>query len=66
MLVLVSLDALASQGDSRIRIISRSKAGNCFAREGDVAGLTFAEIAAKHGEEAAIEAGVVADLTVLW
>ena len=61
MLVLVLLDALESQGDSRIRIISRSKAGKRFAREDDVAGPTFVEIAAKYGEETAIEAGVVAD-----
>ena len=61
MLVLVLLGALESQGDSRTRIISRSKAGKRFAREDDVAGLTFAEIAAKYGEEAAIEAGVIAD-----
>ena len=59
MLVLVPLGALESQGNSRIRIISRSKAGKRFAREDDVAGLTLAEIAAKYGEEAAIEAGVV-------
>ena len=61
MLVLVPLDALESQGDSRIWIISRSKAGKRFAREDDVAGLTFAGIAAKYGEEAAIEVGLVAD-----
>ena len=29
--------------------------------EDDVAGMTFAEIAARHGEEAAIEAGIAAD-----
>ena len=61
MLVLVPPDAFDGQGDSRIRNISRSKAGKRFAREDEVAGLTFAEIAAKYGEEAAIEAGVVPD-----
>ena len=61
MLVLVLLDALESQGGSRIRIISLREAGKRFAREDDVAGLTFAEIAAKYGEEAAIEVGLVAD-----
>ena len=32
-----------------------------FAREDDVAGMMFAEIASKCGEEAAIEAGMAAD-----
>ena len=32
-----------------------------FAKEDDIAGMTFAEIAAKHGEEAAVEAGMAAD-----
>ena len=54
------LDALESQRDSRIRIISRSKAGKRFAREDDVAGLTFAGIAAKYGEDQEVlVAGVV-------
>ena len=63
MLVLVPLDVIASQGDSHIWIISLRKAGKCFAREDNVAGLAFAEIAVEYGEEAAIEAGVVADLS---
>ena len=66
MLVLALLGALESQGDSRIRIISRSKASKRSAREDDVAGLTFAEIVAKYGEEGAIEVGFVAGLAVLW
>ena len=32
-----------------------------FAKEDDVAGLMFAEIAAKHGEEAAVEVGMAAE-----
>ena len=32
-----------------------------FAKEDDIMGMTFAEIAAKHGEEAAVEAGMAAD-----
>ena len=37
-----------------------------FAKEDDVTGLTFAQIAAKPAEEAVVETGVVADPATLF